>query len=233
MAQDKTVFEGDLNALPIPCLSIKAVFDQDDRIIDFSIDQANTAFFDLIGIPSEVLLGGNISQLLTQPGADGDDWIAFNRSVIEQQAARELIRFIPRFEKWLRIVAKPNGSCDIVTVVEDVTRQMEAEAELRSSREEFRSILSNIHDVIYSAKYPDFKVDFVSASALRTTGYPPEHFINQRENWLHMVLPEDMVLVERGERELRETGKTRLEYRFRHADGSIRTVLEKAHILFD
>ncbi|MGF1565725.1 MAG: response regulator [Flavobacteriales bacterium] len=233
MASTTTAFKGDLNALPIPCLLLAAVRNAEHEIVDFTIADANESLVELVGLSEVTLKGIHLSQLQTEQARDGEDWIAYNRSVIDGNEVSVLVRFIPRVNKWLKIRSKPSSDDHVLAAVEDLTPQMEAEAELRESREEFRSILSNIHDVIYSARYPDFKVDFVSASVSRTTGYPPEYFINQRENWLQMVLPEDMPGFQNGEKALRETGKTRIEYRFRHPDGSIRTVLENAHIVFD
>ena len=233
MAPNTHAFEGDLNALPVPCVSLTALRNAQSEVIDFTLDQANSAFFELVAVPAESLIGMRLSNFLSNRKDKGPDWIDFNRSVLEANTTQELVSYIPGFNQWLRILAKANGLNSIVTVIENVTGQKQAEADLRESREEFKNILSNIHDVIYSAKYPDFSVDFVSESVLRNTGYPPEYFIGQRQNWLDIVLPEDMVLVERGEQELRETGRTRIEYRFRHADESVRTVLENAHIVFD
>jgi PAS domain S-box-containing protein len=116
--------------------------------------------------------------------------------------------------------------------VEDITKRRETQLALQESEERYRLLIENSTDIV-SIIGVDGKVRYQSASLERALGYTPEERKGRKP--IEFVHPDDR---EKWDRTLRDVAdypnqEHHLEYRYRHADGSWRTLESIAKPLKD
>lgn len=122
--------------------------------------------------------------------------------------------------KWL--VDEQNfcsSMADLVALMMESTERQRAEKTLRRSEKHFRSLIENASDTI-AIMDGDGRIRYCSPPVCRMTGHTPESLFGQ--NWLGFMHPDDAanVRTELPAITAEEGSITKLEYRFRHADGS-------------
>lgn len=128
--------------------------------------------------------------------------------------------------RWLRwvILAVFNKDCkigEIIGVAEDITVEKNAEDELRTSEEKYRSLILHIPDVAWSSD-EDYRIVFLSPNVEMLTGYTKdeEYQCGTWMNWVRKIHPEDRAQARNALRELIEGRKHYdIEYRFQRKDG--------------
>ncbi|HEY9640703.1 MAG TPA: PAS domain-containing protein, partial [Coleofasciculaceae cyanobacterium] len=167
----------------------------------------------------------------------------------QQRALRQGTDYLPEYR-----IIRPDGSMRWVTVrgkvlhdaegkairlsgvMMDITERKQAEAAIREREERFRSLLANISGAVYRCAHDaDWTMEFISEPIQAITGYAAEAFLrDQGLSFTEIVLVEDEGRI-RSELDRAIAGQHPyiLEYRIRHADGSIRWVYEKGQGIFD
>ncbi len=107
-------------------------------------------------------------------------------------------------------------------------------AALRVSEERLKHLLLQSPAVLYSCRADgDFGATFVSENVASLFGHPARDYLQTSGFWLDHVHPEDRERVlSEAAREI-PTGRTFVEYRFRHADGTYRFVRDSAVVVRD
>jgi len=146
-------------------------------------------------------------------------------------------------EKVFRII-KPDGSirwirdrafpiCDpqgrlyrVAGISDDITDRKLAEDALRESEAKLQAILDSAIAIIARVRVfanRDWKYEFFSSATEMLYGYTPQELIADKNLWISRVLPEDLenVILPRYEDIFAER-TAKLEYRFRHKDGTLR-----------
>lgn len=111
----------------------------------------------------------------------------------------------------------------------DITARKLAEQRQLDMQRRLEYLLSATSAVTYSAQ-PGGAATFMSANVQAVLGYTPDQFYGNAAMWLHNIHPDDLERVRSGMRELRVIGTETFEYRFRHADGSYRWMLDVARL---
>ncbi len=93
-------------------------------------------------------------------------------------------------------------------------------------------VLNGSSAILYSASFPDFRVDFVSDSIRAVLGVEPEE-ARAPGFWVAALHPDDRERVLAGLSHLVSTGAHVHEYRCRHADGSYRWLRDEVRLLSD
>ena len=109
------------------------------------------------------------------------------------------------------------------------------EEELRSNAEDLDFLISSAGGAFYSAKLTqgivgEIAVFEVDPSIELQTGYGPQDFKSHRNFWSEKVHPDDRDRVASERRDLFEQDYCEQEYRFRHADGSYRWMLDQMRL---
>lgn len=107
---------------------------------------------------------------------------------------------------------------------------------LHRSEERFRTIAESIPCAIYRCACDDqWTMEFISGHITDITGYPPTDFIhNATRSYASIIHPEDAGLLIAGLREAIEARRPwTLEYRIRHADGTLRHVYDEGQASFN
>jgi formate hydrogenlyase transcriptional activator len=111
----------------------------------------------------------------------------------------------------------------IMALSEDVTQRKQAEAALRKSERELRTIIETIPAFVVSA-LPDGSVDFLSQSLMDYTGVSREQWLGW--GWRDLVHPEDAdSTVDKWRAALAAGEPLEVEVRYRRADGKYRWYL--------
>ncbi|MBI4847933.1 MAG: PAS domain S-box protein [Nitrospirae bacterium] len=100
---------------------------------------------------------------------------------------------------------------------------LEREAALRESEEQFRLIVQNADEIIYSVEIKnnplEGRLSFVSNQITNILGYQPDEFINDPSLWFHIIHPEDLQSVaDSTDKIIKNCKKATRYYRIRHKD---------------
>ncbi len=118
----------------------------------------------------------------------------------------------------------------ILGVSRDITARKAAEERLRRSEQKFRTLVENVPGAVYRCEVgAPWRVEYVSEGIAAITGHPPADFLDGSvPDYATVILPEDLPEVERLVAEAVAADRPyELEYRIRHADGSVRWVFER------
>ena len=121
-----------------------------------------------------------------------------------------------------------------LVIARDVSDQLRAEEELRLSRERFQLIAAATSDAIWDW---DFHTDTLwwNDSFYTRFGYTHDQFDNTLATWSAAIHPDDRERVLNSIEHARAQGREfwREEYRFRRADGTYATVVDRGRIVRD
>ncbi len=124
----------------------------------------------------------------------------------------------------LVVVRTPDGRCEWVGTLNDVTEQHAAEAALRASEERFRQMAEAIDEVFWLADPVTLDVLYVNPAFERVWGVAPAALYERPGLWLATVHPSDRAAVEAQVARGRQGEAWSAEYRVIRPDGGVRWV---------
>ncbi|MFA5044877.1 MAG: PAS domain S-box protein [Paludibacter sp.] len=109
----------------------------------------------------------------------------------------------------------------------------QAEKNLHKSTERFKHLVSELNDAVWH-----MSLDASGSIELNDTfeilyGVTSEQFVTNPNLWIEMVHPDDRHLAEWSIKELKEKGKTEIEYRIIRPDGSVVWILDRKSLIYD
>jgi diguanylate cyclase (GGDEF)-like protein/PAS domain S-box-containing protein len=111
-------------------------------------------------------------------------------------------------------------------------RRIETELDIAQGR--LASIIDSLPDVLWSTALPGRTITYVGPASRQVFGREPEEFLREPKLWLEMVEPLDRpALVEAWRELLAARGSFDLDYRIVRADGAVRWVNSRAHLVGD
>ena len=119
-----------------------------------------------------------------------------------------------------RLTSDDSRTCEYQAVIQDITHRKNYEDVLRVSEEKFRSLVSSIPDVVWTATSAH-RITYMSDNLMSVLGYSKDEILRSPVEYLRDRLhPNDLPDVEQACVRLFETGqKLDLEFRFRHKGG--------------
>jgi PAS domain S-box-containing protein len=118
----------------------------------------------------------------------------------------------------------------ITDIIGGVLARQQIEAALIASKEQFRSLVSNIPGITYRCKYDQhWTMLYMSNEVEKMSGYPATDFIaNKLRSYENIIAREDTAIVEQSVRDgVTNNHHWEIEYRIIHRDGSTNWVYEK------
>ncbi|MBI5418961.1 MAG: PAS domain S-box protein [Deltaproteobacteria bacterium] len=96
------------------------------------------------------------------------------------------------------------------------------------------SLINNVPGVAYRG-FRDWSVNFMGTGIYRFTGHTAQEFTSGEVRWPDLVHPDDLVMLKRLFHEAVHARNDflRVEYRFRHRDGSIRWLVDRRKFIYD
>jgi diguanylate cyclase (GGDEF)-like protein/PAS domain S-box-containing protein len=187
----------------------------------------NEAMLELFGYTREDFLSLNAAALYANPAGRAK----FQRLIEEQGALRNYeVRLKDRRGRPLdclvsaRARRSPDGfASGYEGIIEDVTERKRVIEALRQSERHFRSLIENALDTITILE-PDGTIRYQSPSVERVLGYAPEELVGRSVFDLIHTDDREVVKAVFRDREGGTGGTTSLELRFRHQNGSWRTL---------
>jgi PAS domain S-box-containing protein len=139
---------------------------------------------------------------------------------------------LPRGAQWFEARLARMSDDEATVLVRNVTLERSRADSLREERERLEAVLASTSAIIYSARLPDFAIEYISDSASAVLGFPLRSF-TEPGFWDRAVHPEDHPRVMTGLGRLFETGRHTHEYRHLHADGTYRWLRDEVRLVTD
>ena len=197
-----------------------------DAVLSF----INPAGARILGYTQDELIGRNSREL-----AHPDDIIVMSAALGEGGVAMTTSRSRRKDGTWiwlevtttdLRLDPAVRG---FISVFRDISKRVAAERALQQTKQRLEYLLSATSAVTYTARASDFSTTYISANVRDVLGWDAESFLDV-SFWRARVHPDDRAIVETGLSELFEQGHHELRYRFQHADGTYRWILDGARL---
>jgi PAS domain S-box-containing protein len=115
-------------------------------------------------------------------------------------------------------------------VVVDISERIKAEEEIKRSRDQFQSLVSNIPGITYRGLFDkEWTMLYISSEIEKFSGYPPGDFISNRIRTYESIIHEDdrQIIAQKVENAIKMENPWEAEYRVRHRNESILWVFEK------
>lgn len=107
---------------------------------------------------------------------------------------------------YLKVVLdSEDGSASLEGIVEEITDQVQAEADLKATKQKFQTVADYTYDWEYWTG-PDGRCLYVSPSCERISGYGPDEFMRRPELFTELIHSEDLPMVEKHENAVAESG---------------------------
>jgi len=145
-----------------------------------------------------------------------------------------VVTVFPAFTKDLH--GEINGSQGIlydITPKKELAALKEAEKSLRKSEEKYRSLITNIPDVTWTAD-SEGNTTFISPNVEKIYGYSPEEVYKQPDKWFERIHPDDAERVRQAFKALVETGTMfNVEYRIKRKDNTWVWVHDRSIVAYE
>jgi PAS domain S-box-containing protein len=177
--------------------------------------------------PASIPLGGDDAQVSAY------DWRELKRWGISEKALPpgSVVKFKPR-SMWedhretvlVGILFISVQTLLIIVLLVNIRERKRAEAEIAASALRYRTVADHTYDWEYWSG-PDGKVNYISPSCERITGYSAREFIDDPTLFLRIILPEDREIWERHDHGVQNQPKRgELRFRIRTKGGEIRWI---------
>jgi PAS domain S-box-containing protein len=120
-------------------------------------------------------------------------------------------------------------------IIIDITDRQKAEDDLRNSKEQFESLVSNIPGITYRCLHDkEWTVLYISSEIAKVSGYPSSDFLlNTERTYESIIHPNDRDFVsEMVNNAINASKPWEIEYRIMHKDGTIRWAYEKGRAVY-
>lgn len=204
--------------------------DQTDLICRFKPDGTltfvNGAYCRFYGKSQEELLGTNFLNTLGQE--DISIPLSFFDALPKEQPVVSFDHRLTASDGQLvwqqytvrRLFMEQGDTREFQAVIQDITQRKQSEQALLASEKKYRSLVSNIPDVVWTAN-ADKELVYVSDNVTQVLGYRPEELTGAGKTlWLERIHPNDLANVEQAYQLLfTRENKFDVEYRIRRKDG--------------
>ncbi len=123
------------------------------------------------------------------------------------------------------VTYKDDGIYSINSYLKDVTEinklRIEKEnkiVELKESKEKLENVLGSLSESVWGVSLPNYKLEFISESAVSIYGYPLQAWYDNANLWSDAIHPEDKEFVLKASEKLFDVGKFISEFRIITAD---------------
>ncbi|OWY67550.1 response regulator receiver protein [cyanobacterium TDX16] len=116
---------------------------------------------------------------------------------------------------------------------QEILERQQAVQLLNESEARLESILNSLEEVVWSVSAQNPALIYLNPAAQKVYGIPTTEFFKNPKLWMEVVHPEDRERVEKGTQILQSQGSHSSEYRIVRADGEVRWLCARAHLISD
>jgi len=193
--------------------------------LDSRIESANSAYCRMLGYTEEELIGKQLRDITHPDSTDENMEKQLQLKKGELNHYRMKMKFIHKDGHTVygildaNLIRGDDGKPGyFVGTVVDITEQKKAE-------QRYRDVVENAHDAIYTI-HPNTGFQYVNPAFEELTGYSADEICSKNFNFLEIIHPEDVELIEdrAGARKREEELTEKYEFKLVARDGSIKTV---------
>jgi PAS domain S-box-containing protein len=189
----------------------------------------NPAVRELLGVEPDALIGHHTTQFSHPDDLNDSSWMRLSREPGKRTGRSEIRLVRPdgrivRVQSTIHVIGDdntPDGSPWVIVSSRDVTRQREAEAALRSIKEELDTVLNAVSGALFRyvlGEDGEPQIVYVSDSIEAITGFTPAECM--MPNWLRTRRdPAFETPARNHDQRLRSLRSSTVEYRLRHKNG--------------
>jgi len=189
---------------------------------------ANPAAASILRVPQKDLIGKNIRALLAKCDNFAQEWKGFLQRTGHCNRAELVVghgdTVFVDFAAATNYIAGRH-----LFILCDPTERTKAERALRESQDRFRCVADNIQEIIWKMNADTKQVVYINPAYTTITGHTIESLYRDPSSHSGLIHPQDRIRVLSRLEEVVSTGLFDEEFRFVHADGSIRWLWVKAH----
>ncbi|EON79281.1 putative sensor/response hybrid [Lunatimonas lonarensis] len=197
----------------------------------------NNAFCEMTGFSEEELIG-QTAPYPYWPSEERENIAkAFQQALAGELSSFELIfkkKSEERFPVLLStstLLDENGNTINYFANIKDNTERKKAEQELKATKQKLDSIFSEMDDVVWSASLPDYKMLFMTPSAVKLYGTPYEEFMDDNTLWEKAIYQDDKPVIPKIYQQLQENGHYEYTYRILSRDGKIKWVSNKGKLI--
>lgn len=191
---------------------------------DYVHVEANSAYTTHAGIPDVV--GKKVRDMV---GAEAEEWIRLYKGVLETGTPIRFERELEATGRWLELAAfrvEPSDRKQVAVLFQDHTARRRAEAALRASEEQFRTLTRAMPNQAWTAQ-PNGELDWFNDEVFAYSGAAPGSL--DGAGWAVIVHRDDVAAASaRWSAALQSGEGYETEFRLRRADGAYRWHLARA-----
>ncbi len=124
---------------------------------------------------------------------------------------------------------------DAVTEIQcvgfDITRQVQAEADLRHNQQILQAVMKTVRDIVWAVELPSLNVIYVSDAVESIIGRSKHEFYQTNRFWLEITHPDDVESIQSGHDHVMKNGSGEWEYRILRPDGEARWLSNRAWLV--
>lgn len=120
---------------------------------------------------------------------------------------------------------------DINLYFNNITLFKKAQTELNFARDQIENIVNSMDDVVWSLRFPDFQLIFVSDSAEKLLGLKPEMLLSDSNVWRKVIFDQDAEILAEIKKELFQKGVLEKEMRIITHAQEIKWILIKMRLV--
>ncbi|MCP4408076.1 MAG: PAS domain-containing protein, partial [Gammaproteobacteria bacterium] len=204
------------------CANLRKILEMHDYAVDIACNandgialcRATQYDIALVDIQLGADSGHDLVETLAQI-SPSTEWI-FMTAYASLESAIEAVKQ----EHVVSYETKPLNLDRLLALIKQIIKRKQAEETLRESEEKYRSLITNIPDVIWTTDH-EGNTTFLSQNIAAVYGYTPEEIYEAGSQlWLGRIHPEDVEHVTHALEALFEAGQLfDIEYRIKRKDG--------------
>ena len=154
----------------------EVIFDENGEIVDYRILKVNKAFYRVLNLPSEIVMGGLASKLY---GLSSDEISAIWKINLPKNTTAYTEMYFDASDQWFQITTSPLKDNKFVTTFFEITGPKKAKNELIKSEERFKQVIETsgvwVWEIDENGLYT-----YSSASGTDILGYTPEEIVGKK-----------------------------------------------------
>ncbi|NSW92629.1 MAG: PAS domain S-box protein [Firmicutes bacterium] len=153
--EEKTVFEVFRQA-PFGYAYSKVILNDMRQPEDYIFLDINHAFEEMTGLKREAILGKKVTEVLSNIGLSSFDWMA-GKAVLNDEK-QEIIKYLEPLERWYKITVYSPEIGHIVTIFQDISKEVAYIKTLKKQRKEIKRLSRDIETIFNSTQDAMFLV---------------------------------------------------------------------------